>query len=300
MPRTHLALGMLAALAVVSCGVEQAGGPGTTGAAASTTPGTASPSAPVASAPEVPADDDADVVAAPATSPAARARDASTSAADTSDASSDATTRTTASEEPAPPAAPVAQPAVWPGPGVVFATPEEAAADFVSAVFGVEPVLGPYRAGDQRSGEIDVLFAGEGDGGGTRVNSGLALRQLPPDDGWFVLFGVAEAVSITSPTSGASVDAGPVTVEGVARGFEGTVVVSAFPAGDASDVLATEIARGGPLARPEPYSATVDLADAPSDRPVALLVRGDTGADGDTGEFSVIPITVSQTLPEMR
>jgi hypothetical protein len=275
MSRTRIALGLVVAIALVSCGAERADDPEVTDVVTTTTPGPAASADPVTSAPTAPVTAASDAATTPATP--------------TTDAATDA-----------PPAVALAQAAVWPAPGVVFATPEEAAADFVSTVFGVEPVLGPYRAGDQRSGEIDVLFAGEGDGGEPQVNSGLSVRRLPPDDGWFVLFGVAEAVSITSPASGASVDAGPVTVEGVGRGFEGTLVASAFPAGDASSVLDTEIARGGPFARPEPYSVTVDLTGAPSDRPVALLVRGDTGADGDTGEFSVIPITVTHTLPEMR
>lgn len=305
MSRRHMALA-LAAILLGSCGAGQTGEPDVTEVVDTTTPdpttpGTTPPVDPGPSTPAAPTVAESDTAPPPAASPADPTPDTRTSGVATPDAAtSDATTSEAGtSARTDPPAAP-GQVAVWPAPGVVFGTPEQAAADFVSAVFGVEPVLGPYRAGDRRSGEIDVLFAGEGDGGEPRVNSGLALRRLPPEDGWFVLFGVAEAVSITSPPSGATVDAGPVAVDGVGRGFEGTVVVSAFPAGDASDVLATEITRGGPFARPEPYSVTLDLTDAPSDRPVALLVRGDTGADGDTGEFSVIPVTVAPTLPEMR
>ena len=78
----------------------------------------------------------------------------------------------------------LAQPAIWPAADVVFATPEEAAADFVRTVLGVEPLLGEYVGGDSRSGEIEVFSPGET----TPVSRGLLdLRILAPNDGWFVI-----------------------------------------------------------------------------------------------------------------
>lgn len=189
------------------------------------------------------------------------------------------------------------QPAVWPAADVVFESPEEAAADFVSSVFGVQPALGAFRAGDQRSGEIDVLY--DGDEVTTPVvRSILLVRRLTATDGWFVLAGVNASVSIDAPRAGAMVARGPVDVEGEALGFEGTVGVSAFPMGDRSTVLDSVIARGGPMGTPQPYSATLDLAAATG--VVALLVRGDTPLDDDTGEFSVIPVSVADALPALR
>lgn len=210
-----------------------------------------------------------------------------------------------ASERPAsaPAAAPaqaaqLEQPAIWPAPDVVFATPEDAAADFVASVFGVDPALGEYRGGDQRSGEIDVLVDHE-ELTAPQVRSGLTVRKLAPTDGWFVLGARNESMAIDVPESAATVARGPLTVEGAARGFEGTVVVTAFAPGAAGQPLDQVIVRGGPFEEPEPYSAQLDLSAA-TPGTVVILVRGDTGLDGDTGEFSAIPVVVTDGLPASR
>lgn len=197
-------------------------------------------------------------------------------------------------------AATLEQPAVWPAPDVVFATPEEAAADFVETVFDVPPTLGEFRAGDARSGEIEVLSPGDGDGATPSPRALLLLRQLGSASGWFVIGAVNEFTSIENPSAGATVDAASVTVEGVGRGFEGTVTVTGFVAGDAGSVLDLVITRGGPFADPEPYSVDLDLSDAPVGATVALVTRGDTGLETDPGEFSAIPVVIGGTLPGTR
>lgn len=184
----------------------------------------------------------------------------------------------------------LAQPAIWPADDVVFATPEEAAADFVANVFGIEPVLGEYMSGDSRSGEIEVFSPGET----VPVSrSTLMLRMLGPSDGWFVIAAANSSVTINSPEVNTEVPAGELTVEGVARGFEGTVVVTAFQAGDSEAVLDQVITSGGSRETSEPYSVTVDLTGAAEGEMVTLLVRGDTGLETDPGEFSAIPVVVA-------
>jgi hypothetical protein len=125
------------------------------------------------------------------------------------------------------------------------------------------------------------------------------LRKLAPTDGWFVLGGRNEAVSITAPEASATVARGPLTVAGSARGFEGTLNVSAFPIGDSSAPIDAVIAQGGALDTPEPFTASLDLSSAAAG-PTVVLVRGDTGVDDDTGEFSVIAVTVVDILPASR
>ena len=184
------------------------------------------------------------------------------------------------------------QPAIWPQADVVFATPEEAARDFVTKVLGVAPVLGELQQGDARSGEIEVLSPGEGDSA-TPVGRGrLLLRQLGADDGWFILAAVNDNASITDPQSQAEVVAGPVTVAGVARGFEGNVNVTAFPAGDALR-LDEAITQAGSAATPEPFSVSLDLSDASAGEVVALLVRGGAGLETDPGDFGAIPVVIA-------
>ena len=220
------------------------------------------------------------------------------SCSDNSTGSGDSTTSTTAAATTTVPEAvtttsePVelAQPAIWPAAGVVLETPEAAAADFVKQVLGVEPVLGDFVQGDSRSGEIEVFSPGET----TPVSrSLLLLRQLGPHDGWFVIAAANPNVTISAPETNAEVPAGPLTVEGVARGFETTVVVTVFRAGVAEEVMDQVVTTGGALETSEPYRVSLDLTTARPGDVITLLVRGDTGLETDPGEFSAIPVVMA-------
>lgn len=203
-----------------------------------------------------------------------------------SSASSTATATTTSTTTAA------RQLAIWPTFGIVFDSPEEAAEDFRTEVLGGAGVLGTFQQGDSRSGEIAVLSAGEG-GGTPIVRSRLLLRQLGQDDGWFILAAVNDNVTITAPEAGTEVAAGPLTVSGRARGFEATVVVSAFAGGDPDPPLDQKITQGGAFETPEPYTVSLDLSGAPPGQTVTILVRGGTGLETDPGEFSAIPVVIA-------
>lgn len=209
-----------------------------------------------------------------------------------------ATTQAPTSQAPtsqAPTTVPILpdQPAVWPRPDLVVTSPEAAAADFVSQVLGVPPELGEFMAGDSRSGEIEVFSPGGGGPGSRVARSLLLMRQLGPDGGWFVIAAVDEHATITAPAAGATVAAGPLEVSGVARGFEATIIVKAFAAGDDTPLIDPVIAMGGAFETAEPYSATIDLSSVPSGTTVTILVRGDTGLETDPGEFSAIAVVVA-------
>jgi len=185
------------------------------------------------------------------------------------------------------------QPVIWPAAGVVFETPEAAAEDFVSQVLGVPPVLGEFQQGDSRSGEIEVFSPGEG-AGATRVSRGLLLlRQLGPDDGWFILAAANVNAEITSPESMAEVRPGPLDVRGMARGFEANVVVTAFVAGDRTAELDQVITMGGALDTAAPFSVSLDLSRASPGDVVTVLVRGGTGLETDPGDFGAIPVVIA-------
>ena len=185
------------------------------------------------------------------------------------------------------------QSAIWPAADVVFDTPEKAAADFVTEVLGVEPTLGQFQQGDSRSGEIEVFSPGEGDANARVMRGVLLLRQLGPANGWFVLAAANDNASITAPASMDEVAAGPLAVEGRARGFEANVVVTAFEAGDARAELDQVITQGGALESPEPFSVTLDLSGATPGDTVVLLVRGGTGLETDPGDFGAIPVIIA-------
>jgi len=182
--------------------------------------------------------------------------------------------------------------AVWPAADIVFDTPEAAATDFIEQVFGVEPLIGEFLQGDGRSGEIEVLSPLDDDDPATTRPTGviLFLRQLGPDDGWFVLSAVSEGVTIDSPEFGDEVAAGDLTVNGTGRGFEGTVVVRALEPADPPNVLDVEITATD-WSTPVPYTATLDLGDASPGDIVTIIAVGDTGIEA-TGEFAAVPVVV--------
>ena len=91
------------------------------------------------------------------------------------------------------------------------------------------------------------------------MRSRLLLRQLGDQDGWFVIAAVNDNATITAPEAQAEVPAGTVTVEGRARGFEATVVVSGLVPGTA-EPLDQVVTQGGALETPEPYTAELDLS----------------------------------------
>lgn len=228
------------------------------------------------------------VAAAIATLLAGCGDDDSSGTADTTTTSTTSTTTTAPSSSTS--VVQLEQPAVWPAPDVVFATPEAAASDFITKGLGAEPVLGDFQAGDSRSGEMEVFSPGEG--GGTQVvRSLLLLRQLGPDNGWFVIAAINEHASITTPEARVEVAAGPLDVAGVARGFEANVVVSGFQAGT-TQVLDQIVTSGGSMETAEPYGVTLDLTGAQPGGTVVLMVRGGTGLEDDPGEFSAIPVII--------
>ena len=183
--------------------------------------------------------------------------------------------------------------AVWPAADVVFDTPEAAAEDFIEQVFGVEPFIGEFMQGDARSGEIEVLTPLDDDDPATTAPTGviLFLRQLGPDDGWFVLSAVSEGVTIDEPAFGDEVARGAVTVTGTGRGFESTVVVRAVVPGVPPTVLDVEIVMTDWM-DPVPYTATLDLTAASPGDVVTLVAVGDTGIEA-TGEFATLPVVIS-------
>lgn len=201
---------------------------------------------------------------------------------------------TAAATTVAPTTVPVVEPvvAVWPAADVAFDTPEEAASDFIEQVFGVEPLIGEFLQGDGRSGEIEVLSPLDDDDPATTRPTGVILfmRQLGPDDGWFVLSATSEGVTIDAPEFGDAVDAGDLTVDGTGRGFEGTVVVRALLPADPPEVLDFEITATD-WTTPVPYSATLDLSGASPGDTVTIVAVGDTGIAA-TGEFAAIPLVI--------
>lgn len=182
---------------------------------------------------------------------------------------------------------PLEQPAIWPASGVVFDDPELAAADFVVHVLGVPPVLGPFEAGDSRSGEIEVLSPGSP----ATSRGTLLMRQLGPSSGWFITGIANDVANVTLPAQGDVVPRGALTIEGTGYGFEASVSISVFVAGEevALDQVTTQ---AGTMETPGPFSVTLDASVASAGQTVMVLVRGGVGLETDPGELAAIAIVI--------
>ncbi len=178
---------------------------------------------------------------------------------------------------------------IWSSSGAESDTPLHAADAAVRALIGVTPVLGEYRAGDSRSGEMVVFSPGET---APVERSLLLLRQLGPDDRWSVIGAINDAMPIEVPTSGDVVPPGRVAVSGRARGFEALVVVSAHRIGDEIEMVDQVITSGGSLDESKPFRVELDLSGTNRGDVIAIVVRGGVGLEEDPGEFSAIPIRI--------
>lgn len=183
------------------------------------------------------------------------------------------------------------QPALWPAADVVFDDPVAAAQDFLDNVLEAG-TAGEFRQGDARSGEVDALFTGES-GDQSIVRSTLLLRQLGSASSWFVIAAVNPNAAITVPESLAEVPAAPLSVEGIGRGFEANLNVSAQVSGTTGEPLDLQIAQGGSEATPLPFTTTLDLSDANAGDVVTIMVRGGIGIETDPGDFGAIPVVIT-------
>lgn len=112
------------------------------------------------------------------------------------------------------------QAAVWPRPSskVRFDDPVKAATSFARdyAQFD-DPVIGEFRQGDSRSGEVPVQAFADG------PETTVLVRQLEGDH-WFVLGSVTEDITVDQPGVGDELSC-PMVTSGTAVAFEGTVQV---------------------------------------------------------------------------
>lgn len=167
------------------------------------------------------------------------------------------------------------------------ADPAEVAARFLATFFpGTTATVGEFQQGDAQSGEVQVFRPAEG-GGTANVASILLLRIV--DGEWQVTGAANPNVTIEAPENGAEVDAGPLAVTGVGRGFEATLVASVFDL--EGNGIVEAVGSGGAQAEPLPYEITLDLTGVEPGTELVLVVAGGTGLEGDPGEFSAVRIT---------
>ncbi len=161
-----------------------------------------------------------------------------------------------------------------------FPTPEAAAEAFAVDYVGmVNPIVGGYRAGDTRSGEIEVRPRA------AAQPSTVIVRQL--DDGnWWVLGAAMENIRLDEPAAGTSITS-PVRLTGAALAFEGHVDVEIRADGTPQAIGKGFVTGGGDVITP--FEGSVEFT-APRQPYGAVVLLTRSALDGSVADFVVVRI----------
>ncbi len=121
---------------------------------------------------------------------------------------------------------------VWPFPdsAVRYVDPVAAATSFAVSLVGfVDPVVGKFRAGDSRSGEVVVRPTATG------PETTVLVRQFGADGSWWVTASLTADIEVVVPAAQSAVD-DPMQLAGRSRAFEGTVEVAVIADGSTSRI----------------------------------------------------------------
>lgn len=206
----------------------------------------------------------------------------------------DPTTETPGTTEPgtttttAPPTTPAPAPvdtatAVFPDAASAdrFDDPVAAARAFAVDFVGfTDPVVGDFLQGDSRSGEVEVRPRADG------PVTTVMVRQLGPDDSWWVLGAATANITVDTPAANAAITA-PVTVTGSALAFEGTVGVEVRQDGTRQPIGTGFVTGGGD--EKQPFTGQIDFSP-PSANDGALVLVTQSAMDGQTLEAAVLRV----------
>ena len=172
--------------------------------------------------------------------------------------------------------------AVWPtvtGPDRYRAASDAARTFAVSYLHFVKPVVGTFRAGDARSGEVPIRPRATG------PVTTVLVRQLVSDGTWWVLGATTPNIVVRRPATLATI-ASPVELSGSSTAFEATVQY-AVREDDQTKPLAEGFVMGGANGRMGPFKAKVALS-RPTRAYGAVTLYTISPADGNVLEASVI------------
>jgi hypothetical protein len=200
-------------------------------------------------------------------------------------ATTTAAPETTAAATTAPPDVPdPTAAAMWPWEtsDLRFDDPIAAATSFATDFLAfVDPVVGEFRQGDSRSGEVTIQSFTDG------PETVVFVRQLTDDDSWWVLGAAAENITIDEPEQGAVIES-PFTVAGTALAFEGTIQVEIRADGDEVPVFESFVTATGGLDL-GPYLETFEWT-SPGTGGGALVLFSLSSEDGSVIEASALRV----------
>jgi hypothetical protein len=198
----------------------------------------------------------------------------------------------TATPEPEPTATPEPPPvdpeayasAVWPwfDSGVRYTEPVAAARGFATDFVGfTDPVVGEFMQGDSRSGEVEIRPRDNG------PVTTVFVRQLGPDDTWWVLGSATGNIEVDEPDALDEITS-PLEVRGSALAFEGNVNVDIRVDGEDDPLFEGFVTGGGG----EMASFDDDLDwDNPGEGSGAVVFKTISAEDGQVWEAAVVRVT---------
>jgi hypothetical protein len=178
--------------------------------------------------------------------------------------------------------------AVWPfvAGDTRYTDPVKAATDFAVTYLGfVKPVVGPFVAGDSRSGEVEI----RGNKLGTATTT-IMVRKLGPDETWWVLGAATTHLQLKSPVWDAPITS-PVTLSGQSTAFEATVNVEVRQDGSLTPI-GSGFVMGGSNGTMGPFSKAVTFTKPTAKRGAIVFTMPSTDGGG-TLEAGVIRVQFS-------
>ena len=198
------------------------------------------------------------------------------------------TTTTTVATTTSTSAAPAPDPTVmWPVPGgTAFTTPADAARSFAVDVLGFRsPLVGSFRQGDTRSGEVPVKPSSTG------PETTVLVRQVSGSDDWSVLGATTANIAVDSPAAMAAVGS-PVRITGRAHTFEGNVEVSVRDDTDGEELGHGYVTGGGDMMRP--FEGAIAFR-SPATKYGTLVLLSTSAKDGSVWEAAALRIAFAGT-----
>jgi hypothetical protein len=173
--------------------------------------------------------------------------------------------------------------AVWPwiASSTRYSDPVAAARGFATDLVGfTEPVMGEFRQGDARSGEVDVRPRAD------RTPTTVLVRLI--NGSWWVLGSTTPEIQVSAPAAGATISS-PVAMAGTSTAFEATVNVHLVADGAAdtpaaegapATPLASTFVMGGSMGDLLPFNGTLDFASPGAGTSGALVFLTFSPEDG--------------------
>ena len=181
-------------------------------------------------------------------------------------------------------ATPTGNVVVWPPAGATtsYSDPVVAATEFATKLAGfTNPIVGSFKQGDSRSGEVEVRSTATG------PITTVFVRQVGTDSAWSVIGSATPNILVTSPTA-LQVVSSPVKLAGTSTAFEATVNVTVHDRSGGA-ALGEGIVMGGSMGTMAPFSSTLAFTK-PATTEGSIVFVTKSAKDGTVSEAGVVGV----------